>query len=307
MPGRSLPFAIVVLTAAVLHAGEVVLPDPRQGSVNGRAAMLFWPASLPEKPWGDAQPLPSAGGCEVHLVPHADRDEELRYPCGQWLAPPVGRYNVWLEKDGAVTPEAQVMNYAGTPFRGAGMMAMLWLVPAGRVTLPPDRTLQAGESLRLLSLEDGDWWNQGRRTFERRSDDPRATLQMPAGRAIAGRFERVTGDAIALSRPVQVQPGRTTAVWPAEPAASDMLAVLEKPRPLRQRTAPPRVELRAGSVIRAPDVLIDGLDRVIAVWYGVAAPAAQLSVVSQDYVFPPREVRLARGRVATVRATMNRP
>src|SRR4029079_27945 len=176
------------------------------GNVNGLAGLLYWPSVMPAAPGGSPQPLPTADDCDVHLVPFSDRDRELTYPCGKWFAPPRDKYDIWLEKEGAISPQF-ITIYAGNPFRGGGLAAITPIAPAGRIGIPAGRSLPEEEDLRVLSLERSDWWNRNSYVFTRRviSERAKTAIQMPLGRVLVGRFDRRTNDAITLAKPVDLR------------------------------------------------------------------------------------------------------
>jgi hypothetical protein len=145
-----------------------------------------------------------------------------------------------------------------------------------------------GESLRLLSIEARNPWAD--RIFDRRvsARDARTPVQMPEGRVVVGRFDRKTNDAIALAKPVEIRAGKTALVWPEAPADSDVLLILTKPPELQlAKPIPARLAIDDGTSKRAPDVLLNGFDRIIAIWYGVAARRATIS-----FQIPPKSTQL---------------
>jgi hypothetical protein len=291
----------VISTAA--GAATVVLPDPRGGNVNGIGGVLFWPADMFAQN-GDPRPLATAEGCEAHLVAYADLDHELVYPCGKWFVlPSAGHYGHWLETNGRMTPTMGLLFYGRRPFSGTGMASIVPVAPAGRIVIPPERTMLDTEDLRLVSIESRHGW--GTRVFDRRilAANAHTPVQMPEGRAVAGRFDRKSNDAIALSRPVEIAPGKTAVVWPVPPAESDVLLVLTKPPELQlPKPFPARLTLDS----RPADVMLNAFDRIIAIWYGVAARHATIAMQSDAAFLPPQQVDLARGKVTTIRSKVQR-
>lgn len=254
---------------------------------------------------GHARPLETAEGCEAHLVPLDDLDRELTYPCGKWFALlSSGRYHHWLETSDRITPTMGFLYYGRRPFEGMGMASLVPVAPAGRVVIPRDRSLPDPEGLRLVSIESRYGW--GDRVFDRRVSAANAhtPVQMPEGRILVGRFDRKTSDASALSKPIDVAPGHLVEVWPLPPTESDVLLVLTKP-PQLQVSKPSTVRLSLDGN-RAPDVLLNGFDRILAVWYGVAARHATISMQSDAAFWPAREIDLTRGKVTTIRATVQK-
>jgi len=197
-----------------------------------------------------------------------------------------------------------LMVYSRLPFEGSGMGSLNGVAPAGRVMMPRARSLPETEGLRLISIEARYGWNrEGPRVFDRRMPDAHKPVQMPEGRVLAGRFDRKTNDAIALSKPVDVRPDRIVEVWPTPPTDSDVLVVLTKPREL---VADKPIAVNLALDGKRPDVLLNAFDRVLAVWYGVAARHATVTLESEAAFWPAREIDLVRGKVTTVRAALQR-
>jgi len=297
--------ALLLIAVITVSAGAatVKLPDPRTGNVNGIGGVMFWPADLPAAN-GDPQPLSTVAGCEAHLVAYTSLDNELTYPCGEWFVlPSAGHYEYWLERDGRMAPAMGLLLYARQPFSGKGLASIVPITPAGRVVVPPEKTMSSAEDLRLISVEARHGW--GTRIFDRRvlAANAHAPVQMPEGRIVAGRFDRKTNDAIALTRPLEVVPGKTVVVWPTQPAGSDVLLVLTKPSEL-QFAKPFAAAIALDK--RAPDVLLNAHDRIVAIWYGVAARRATLSMQSDAAYWPPQQIVLTPGRVATIRSSVQR-
>jgi Carboxypeptidase regulatory-like domain len=287
-----------MILAAASFAQNRQPPDPRSGNVNGVAAVLYWPSVLATRAGEAPKPLATAEGCEVHLVAESKFDEELRYPCGEWFVPRGGKYAVWLETAGGISPTQNLLIYTPKSFAGRGMPAFMPVVPAGRIGIPANRAVTDGESLRLFSTRTEFWWTKSAWIFDRRLHS--RVVQMPAGASvILGRFDRRTNDAIALARPVLVKEAQTQEVWPVEPNASDVLVILRKPPALQMRKPAPSAELTLDG--RKADVLVNGGDRIVAVWYGVDAPRAKIAFASDAAHWEAREIRLAPGKVVTIR------
>ena len=294
---------VIGIVCSTALAAAVQLPDPRTGNVKGINALLFWPGDMFLQN-GDPRPLPTAIDCQVHLVPYTDLDREFQYPCGEWFVlPAAGHYQYWLETNGRMTPTMGLLLFGRKPFTGHGMASIIPITPAGRVGIPAEHAMTDAENLRLLSIEARNRWSE--RVFDRRvaGSNAHVPVQMPEGRVVAGRFDRKTNDAIALTRPFDVAAGKTTAVWPTPPAESDLLLVLTKP-PELQFSKPFVARLVLDQ--RGPDVTLNAYDRIIAIWYGVAARHATLSMQSDAAFWPSHQVNLARGKVTTIRSTVQR-
>lgn len=228
---------------------------------------------------------PEIAGCEVHLVARDDENRELRFPCGCAVRPPrPGWYDVWLESGDAISSRQVRVQYDETPLRNEEP-----LIPAGLASVP------VGSSEEYVSLVSVD------RDFQRRA--VRDVTRMPPGRVVAMRIDLRSSDVLAVTRPFEVRAGQTTPAYAPAPGASDVVAVLEKPR---DDAAASVLLLHDGETGRAADVTIDRADRITAIWYGVDARVATLSMRSDAFFLAPREVRLTRGRVVTVRAALQR-
>lgn len=300
--------ALTLLYARMVRGVEIVLPDPAKGEINGRRAVLFWPSLMPTTRSGQGALLPP-DGCEVHVVPHTDLDRELRYPCGRWFQPAEGGYNVWLEQADRISVSPKVMWFTDVPFKGRGMTAVDILLDAGRVTFPVGNTIASTEAVRLVSIDSHLRLGGRGRIFDRRlsAAELHTPVRMPAGKVIVGRFDRATGQALALSRPFTVSAGAVATVWPKPPAhGSDLLVVVEKPSSARSgafEAKPVQLEIDDGEIHRGPDVLIDGFERLIAIWYAIDVRAATLSLRASSFFLAPQKLALRAGTVRTLRLT----
>ena len=218
--------------------------------------------------------------------------------CGRWFAPPAGKYNYWLETADAMTPAQNILVYTASPFRGRGLAAVIPVAPAGHVAIPPGQKLPAVEDLRFLLTNATNAWQEQPWVFYRRYHG--SAVLMPEGNVIAARFDRKSNDAIALTRPMRIERGRTATGWPSPPRTSDVLVVLSKPAKLQVSKKPVSAHLRLND--RDADVLVNGADAIVGVWYGVDAPRAAISLRSDGAFWKPREIRLAPGKVTTVRS-----
>jgi 5-hydroxyisourate hydrolase-like protein (transthyretin family) len=291
--------ALLLFGALAASAQTFQLPDRTSGVIDGKAHILFWPSVHPPPQPGEALTLLSPDGCQVHLIPSADTESELVEPCGRWLLPASGKYRFWLEKDDLISPWPGVVSYDSANVDGKGMAAAAGVVPGGRVALAAAVALPESAGLRLLHIPPRTA-KRPEKAFDRRLSRSKARIGalFPAGSALAGVFDRA-GDAIALSRPVEIALGKTVFAAPRAPAAgSDVLLVLDRPR-LRSSWAADEVGLTLGS--RKPDVFVSAIDRVFAVWYGVTGKSASLTLTSPTLRFDPRELTLRPGKVVTVR------
>lgn len=288
----------IALTAALL-AGAIQLPDPTKGLIDGKVAVLVWPRLDGE--------LIEPVDCSAHLIPRSNQDAELLYRCGTWFQPPPDDYRVWIEQQNLISPVQTLLSYHGGPFQERGLAAVLDVVPGGNVQLPAEIALAEGNQLRLLHLDSHLRLGTLGRAFERRVTGANAhrAIPMPAGRMIAAITDR-DGNAVALSRPIEVREQRTAAMKPAPPqSGSDVLVVLTRAR-TASKEHPDEVQptLQSDHRTIAPDVFVSSADRFYAIWYGVEAPRATLQLTSATMALPAEELKLRPGTVTTLRRTL---
>lgn len=289
---------IALLTALVL-AGAIQLPDPTKGVIDGKVAVLVWPRLAGE--------LIEPVDCSAHLVPRSNQDKELLYRCGTWFQPPPDDYRVWVEQQNLISPVQTLLSYHGGAFQERGLAAVLDVVPGGNVQLAADVALAEGHQLRLLHLDSHLRLGTLGRAFERRvvGANARRVIRMPAGRMIAAITDR-DGNAVALSRPMDVREQRTIAMKPTPPqSGSDVLLVLTRARTATKEhpdDVQPTLQWEQHTV--APDVFVSSADRFYAVWYGVQTPRATFQLTSATMALPAEELKLRPGTVATLRRTL---
>lgn len=289
-----------VLYLAAQTAPSVHIPPANTGVINGRTAILVWPADSSNHPI-------EATGCDVHLVPYVDQNIEQVYPCGEWFQPDVGKYRYWLEKDGSsITPYPSILTYVGRKFEGNSLQVLLPVVPAAQVGLRRPQSHDVW--LRILHLPAPSDHPATHRSFDRRARGDRIEpLLVPEGSLIAGLFDR-EGNAIALTHPVHAARGQLIRVLPAPPSkGTDVLAVLERDA-LRENKPEydARVVLRLNGEARAPDVVSDTASRVVCIWYGVSARQAEFVFGSNREFIATEPVRLRSGTVVTLRRRVAR-
>jgi hypothetical protein len=290
------PLVTAVLAFLATQAGSpILIPPANTGVINGRTAILAWPADSANHPL-------DATGCEVHLVPYADQNIERTYPCGEWFQPEVGKYRYWLEKDGSyITPYPSILTYVGKRFEGSSLQVLMPLAPAGKVALT--RPQSPDLWLRIVHIPAASDHPEAHRSFDRRvPGDRTAPLLMPEGSIVAGLFDR-EGNAVALTRPVRTSRDQLVRGLRVPPrAGTDVLAVLERDG-IREKTPEydAHVVLRVDGREYAPDVASDTANRVVCLWYGVAARQAEFVFRSAREFLPSEVVHLRPGGVVTLR------
>lgn len=292
MSSRGVVLAIAAALTVQAFAQHQKVPDPAAGEIDGRRAVLLWPA--------DGRVI----GCQATLVPETDADAETHYPCGEWFVPPVGRYKVWIEGPSSISAAPTKLIYVSEQFAGKGMLAIFDTTSAGEIGL---RKPWPGTSLRLLNLDSFASGPLLAAAFDRRASGENVRrVRMPTGRVLAGVFDRKSGDAVALARPVDVTAGGMAYAEPALPArGTDVLVALDRPRLRERRDAEVvTLQLNVDGKTKAPAVFADSSDRVYAVWYGVEGRRARVVANGRELTFPGREFPLLPRRVVTVRGQL---
>jgi hypothetical protein len=291
-----------LVVAGLLTAAEAIRPpDSATGVINGRIALMFWPAA--DTTAGKVTTFLPVDDCRVILAPWTDFTAERSYGCGEWFQPAEGRYQAWLEMGSdRVSPTAATINYGAERFEGRGQLIVMPAGAGGRVTLAPDVPLAAGQEVSLINFD-----SCCRVTiavpFTRRLADVAALhggVMMPAGHVFTGVFDQRTRDAVAIARPVVIDAGKAVTAAPRPPAAglSDVFASLGRPR-IRRAREEDVVELTLGG--KKPDMLFDGDDRIYAAWFGVRSGTASFTAVSKTLRLQARTLTLGSGRVTTIR------
>lgn len=290
MRRRALGCCLTVLFSTALSAAEPRV-DPSEGVIDGKVAVSFWPGNASE-----------TSGCTAHLVPDGNHDEEIVYPCGQWLRPQPGKYKYWLEAVDKISPSSSVFTYAGGVFQGRGMVVRKSVEAGGRVALAPENDPPPSAVLRLLHLDSHHRDLAVGRELSRRvaSDNAHAGVLMPEGEIVAALYDNASREYLGVTRPVTVNGREVTLVDPRLPSGgTDLIVKLERPAFVEN----PRhddVELRVEGVEggpRAPQVVIPTPDRIYALWYGLRGNYARLTVSSPTVFMEPEDVPLRPGRV----------
>lgn len=277
----------------------LALASHAEAQLNGQVAVEIWPAS--GRFSNEKMVLPD---CSAHLVPNHDLDRELIFPCGDFFAPPPGRYLHWIEGIDRISPDHLVLAYAGGPFQGQSLSIVRGTVPAGRVSfagVPENPDLV----VRLLHLDSHFVDDRVFFEFHRRLPAARAKqgAQLPVGNAVAFLFDNAKGEYLALGRPFEVQAGAETRLAsPQRPAATAVLAILERPDIVDSRSrddlAP---HLLVGGRRLEPDLRFGDAARVYAVWYEVTGDSARLELTSRNWRIAETIFSLRGGKVEALR------
>ncbi|HYC90746.1 MAG TPA: hypothetical protein VEO54_16130 [Thermoanaerobaculia bacterium] len=281
-----------VLVAAIallaFGAGQVELPDPATGSVDGKVALLLWPQA-------DDRLLDPAG-CVVHVAGDWGRGAERRHACGEWFVPgPAGAYLTWLEQGDTISAGTSLVHYGAEPFRGRGAVSLHRMVPAGYVALANEARGGAA-TLRLFSGQ-----REGSlQPFERRAslNELSAPLRMPEGPLIAALYD-AADQPLALARPVRVEAGKRVIVAPRLPSPGG--AVLFSLQRSHRSYPAAKLTLEQEGRRSEPDVMQESSARVVAIWYSVPGGEATLRFEGDGLPKSPAKVNVERGKVALLR------
>lgn len=239
-------------------------------------------------------------GFEVHLSRDDDPGEELVYTAGEPMIPPAGRWRVWLQGDWMMTPLTDLVRFAHYPRHQRPSPKLLPIVPAGRVALGEESAAGADLDLWLLYAGGnalGNLNELSRRQAALALDDG---IMMPSGSTLAGLWDRRAKRWSALTRPFQVEPGRTM-VAPLElpPTEESWLKVyVERPQEgpfdsLRDLA----LRLSQDGVEHPPDFRLTTTFGVHAVWYGLQPGPAIVAGGNGELYLEPRTVELAGGAI----------
>ena len=95
MKSALLTIGLVISASTASSTGNLSLPAPSTGVINGRDATLVWPGHYRDlKSPPELLPVDT---CEVHLLPATDLNAEEIRPCGTWFLVDDGRYRVLLQ------------------------------------------------------------------------------------------------------------------------------------------------------------------------------------------------------------------
>lgn len=296
LPKRGFAFLVLVVVVALRgdeppFKGLEKLPDPATGEIDGQPAIVVWPVDR------ESITLLDPKDCEVILERHGTAEfSYLTYPCGQWFVPDIARYDLWVEGPGYVSDNGTVYAFGGGKFQGLGARSLHTVVPGGTVRLKSGSAIPPGaESFRVLSLRDQ--WITHQRVVA--AGQAAKGVRAPAGRLLAGFFDKA-GNALSLTRPFEVKAGAMTEVSLPSPNGSDLLMVIAKAGPSEMSPRPGlKVSARTSGKERAPDVLLDARDQLIAVWYGLAGSRA--TVTAAPYLVQPQAVALRSQAPVTLR------
>jgi len=122
---------LITFFSLVAAATAITMPDPSTGVIDGKPAILGWPAAL--RADGTPGELLSPDGCDVHLALFDEPERELLFPCGKWFVPSPNRYWMRLEQGETISGQSQLLaTGAGGSF---GKRNIYPMVPAGYVSM----------------------------------------------------------------------------------------------------------------------------------------------------------------------------
>jgi len=282
-----------IATAGIVSADDGIrLPDATTGVIDGKAALLFWPAALRDD--GSPGALLPVKGCEVHATLHGEPDREFVYPCGEWFVPPPSRYLMWMEQGDTISP-AQIPTFA-TGKGSGGLRSIHPMVSAGYVAVSESARLNDDVSARFVNL------TRAYMSFLRSIPGTKAgtAVRIPAGRIAGGVFDRKSGDAVALFRSADVNAGKKIRFKPLQtlPDRSDVMVVLKSPLVIRREV---HVQLNIADQVIAPDDYVDGGQWIYAIWHSVPPGTANLEISNDKVMYSGPPLVLRAGAITTRR------
>ncbi|MCU1228842.1 MAG: hypothetical protein JWO97_1726 [Acidobacteria bacterium] len=286
---------LALLFAVPLLAQRPPLPEPKNGVINGRPALLDWPATLR----ADGRPgayLPIAG-CEVHVARWDEPEKRTLYPCGAWFAPPNGRYYQWLEQHDTISATYTQLLVTGNGERG--QPSTYSMVPAGFIALREGHGLGDDVVVRYIHLTRM-WRGFIRTELGSTASTP---VRMQQGAVIGAMFDRKSNDAIAFIRKVELPAAKTVRVVAEKPKSGTASVFVELKPPRVAHSEPVSLALQIGDRSYPPDAIVDGY-RVYAIWYGVEGRSAKLVATHPTLLYDGPEIALRAGAMSTVRGEL---
>jgi len=279
---------ILLLVATV---ATITMPDPSTGVVDGKPAILGWPAELRADGYPGALLSPEA--CDVHLALFDEPEQELLFPCGRWFIPAPNRYSMWLEQGETISGQSQLV---ATGVGGSvGQRNVYPMLPAGYVST--EAHLGDDQSARFLNMK------PEYRGFQKSARGTAAgtLMRMPAGRITGGIFDRKSGEAIAFFRPFDLGAGQRVRVAPVKQANAGVFVVLKSPQVRHKKID---LALHAGDLVIAPDDIIQAGTRNYAFWYSVKGTRAKVEVINDVVTYDGPDLVLRPGAITTRRDDM---
>jgi hypothetical protein len=301
--------AVLVLFASAPAGGQIPTGTPAMpdfvlngatGEIDGKMAVALYPAVFENQ---GIEELLVPFGFEAHFTELGDPKTELVFPCGQWFLPPRGKWRVWVEGNGQMSPYSGLLLYADDPFNGRGLSAPIPVTDAGLVTLASEPPVSGSLELRLLRAEDHLSGHLVRWELSRRkpAGEVGDGLQMPVGRAIGGLFDRGRQRYVALSRPFRVVAGKTVEVPLARPEnVADLIVQVRRPRAtltVDDDDYELRLEVVRGAETVPPDVTVATATTAYGVWYDLAPGPAELRGGTWNHAIEPQRLELGAGAI----------
>ena len=285
--------ALFLATAAFAQKPE--LPEPKDGMINGRSAVLAWPANLrPDGYPGQYLPLT---GCEVHHALWDEPERHFTFPCGAWFVPKPDRYYEWLEQGDTIS--ASYTQLLATGHGQHGSPSTYPMVPAGYIALRERHGLGDNVVVRFIHLT-----RMSRAFIRTELGSAAATpVRMQSGPVFGAVFDRKSNEVTAFIRRVELATARTTRVVAEQPASGKAAVYVELKPPRLVRITPVALELQIDGKSYAPDAIVDGY-RVYAIWYGVEGRTAKLVVKHEMVFYDGPELALRAGKITTVRGEL---
>jgi len=245
---------------------------------------------------------------KVRLVGADDPEHRvLDFPAGEKFSPPAGRWRVWLEGPGWMTPFTDLL-ITGGPEPNSTRARKMPVIPAGRVQLPAG--FNPSDEVRLLYAGGGGPQNELRMELTRRvslSTWPEDGVLMPEGEAVAFVWRPEEERYVALSRPLEVAGGETITPSFSSPkeGAGHLIVYADRGRgtgPADARGLSLRLTYPSRTI--DPDVMVITGWGGYAIWYDLPTGDPELSGESEKLVLPAAGVSIDDGVITRVGVEM---
>lgn len=231
----------------------------------------------------------------------------LEFPAGKVFRPPPGRFRVWLEGPGWMTPFTDLLIVRGGGPEGRRTRKMP-VVPSGTV-LPP-AGFKPSDEVRLLYAGGDPLFGAIRLELTRRAAIgkwPEEGVRMPQGPVVAAVWRPEAQQYLAISRPFDVDAGQrlTPSFSAPKPGSGHLIAYVER----GSRSKASEVEglnlwLDYPAQAIGPDLTVVTGWGAYAVWYDLPPGSPDLVGESDRLTCPETKVSIEAGGVVRAGATL---
>ena len=247
-------------------------------------------------------------GFRLHMTKTSDPGDELVYPAGELIDPPLGRFRIWLQGEWTMTPFSQLVGFGTKREPGLKSLQAIPIVPAGRVTVDPEQAFASHLQLRLLYLEeDPSGLLRHELTRRRTLAEVGDGLLMPQGRVLAAIWDSGEERYVALSRPFAVRTEETVPAPLERPKPGSAHLVVYVDRPAAAVTSSLRrlsLTVRQRDETRPPDLQVTTPWGSYNIWYDLPPGGAVLAGGNEKLVLAAERLTLADGQVGQFKGTL---